>query len=415
MENTEHIRGDRDVPPTETEVANPKAVMDSQDEPHATLPQHEPLWPQVLDALRQRLSNRDVARHFEPITLERIDDEGRAVLQTPDDFHRAWIEDHYLHHLHHALRQAVGVEAVLLQARSASPSPPRSRAAGSRHGQASQDPAAPPPPPPRQLQLFPQTVQRFAEDACAVPSLVLRSALFGIVQRGKREHFERVTLASWPQTTMIFTGEQLDQADLDLWAAALSLAHGADLDAEIPISLRGLLNTAGKVWSKGSRRWLDRAALRLQSCLVEIETPQIRYRGNLLARLGKRTCDGHYVLRLDPGLRHLLDDGFSIQHWTWRGQLQKDLTKWLMGYLATHYAPADDPHQIGIPRLYDLCGSSRSRMRDFVADIRAALGELCSLGMLDPRHTAVVQGKNNLKLVCVRRYDHRPLVQLAAA
>ena len=48
------------------------------------------------------------------------------------------------------------------------------------------------------------------------PSCVLRSALFGVVQRGRRKALEREILATWEGVTLRYTGWRLDQADLDV-------------------------------------------------------------------------------------------------------------------------------------------------------------------------------------------------------
>ena len=52
------------------------------------------------------------------------------------------------------------------------------------------------------------------------PSCVLRSALFGVVRRGKRSYLERQIIAIWANTTIRYTGMRLDQADLDVWLTA---------------------------------------------------------------------------------------------------------------------------------------------------------------------------------------------------
>ena len=74
-------------------------------------------------------------------------------------------------------------------------------------------PSAPKPPPKPapvvRLPLWPAELR-------TCPSCVLRSALFGVVQRGRRKALERAILATWEGVTLRYTGWRLDQADLDV-------------------------------------------------------------------------------------------------------------------------------------------------------------------------------------------------------
>jgi hypothetical protein len=49
-----------------------------------------------------------------------------------------------------------------------------------------------------------------------VPNSIIRSALFGIVRRGRRMYVEERKIASIVGIDIIYSGPQLDQADLDV-------------------------------------------------------------------------------------------------------------------------------------------------------------------------------------------------------
>ena len=239
-------------------------------------------------------------------------------------------------------------------------------------------------------------------DARMAPSSILRSSMFGVVQRGKRQTFQRELLASWPDCSIYYTGEQLDQADLDLWMAAIQMARGEDINKAIPISLRKLMEAAGKSWGKSTRLWAERSTERLIQCCVIIETPSFTYKGNFIHALMKDHQTNKYTLRLNPDLIKLFKNGFTAQSWVPRKNLKRDLSKWLMGYVSSHKATKDRPHEISISKLYKLCGSTTARQRDFVTALRAALKELIDNDILIDDLSLITKGKQELKLVFVR-------------
>ena len=77
------------------------------------------------------------------------------------------------------------------------------------------------------------------------PSCVLRSALFGVVQRGRRQYLQNQIVAAWADTTIRYTGIRLDQADLDVWLTALHLSREQGLGARVVCSERAFLRALG--------------------------------------------------------------------------------------------------------------------------------------------------------------------------
>ena len=104
----------------------------------------------------------------------------------------------------------------------------------------------------------------------ACPSCVLRSALFGVVQRGRRKALERAILATWEGVTIRYTGWRLDQADLDAWLAALHLAREYHLGVRVLVTVNAMLRTIGRCTGKHDHEWFKGAVARLTACAVEI-------------------------------------------------------------------------------------------------------------------------------------------------
>ena len=61
------------------------------------------------------------------------------------------------------------------------------------------------------------------EQARGIPNLCLRSALFGVIQRGRRKAVKGEMVAAVKGLSLRYTGWRLDQGDFDVLAHALHL------------------------------------------------------------------------------------------------------------------------------------------------------------------------------------------------
>src|SRR5690606_12827983 len=73
----------------------------------------------------------------------------------------------------------------------------------------------------------PERLPVWAESARAVPNGMLRSALVGSIGRGRRQYLREEKIASLQGIAVYYTGERLDQGDLDAW---LSILHCTRLE-----------------------------------------------------------------------------------------------------------------------------------------------------------------------------------------
>jgi len=211
------------------------------------------------------------------------------------------------------------------------------------------------------------------EEMRACPSCVLRSALFGVVQRGRRKYLKRQIIATWPGTTIRYTGVRLDQADLDVWLTALHLSREQGLGTRVVCSGRAFLRALGR--KTGNKEWLKDSLARLTACAVEITYQTKTYWGSLIEKGCRDEGTGQFAILLNPELAALFDN-MTWQEWEIRRGLNRDLAKWLQGYIASHQAIANNPHRIGLERLRDLCGSETGERWRFRQQIREAMQEL---------------------------------------
>lgn len=221
-----------------------------------------------------------------------------------------------------------------------------------------------------QLPLWPEP-QRVA------PNAILRSALFGVVRRGKRRFVEGETLlvSAWSGSSIRFMGQQLGQYDLDVWLQALHIARQQDLgDANgIRFTARSFLKAMGRKYSGDAAHVLFRSFERMVACAVTIRVGKVRYMGSLVESLVQHEPTQLYVLRLNPKLRALFGTGNTRMDWATRLALPTDLSRWMHGYVLSHRATKASPHRIGVATLRDLSGSTAAALWKFREHLRRAM------------------------------------------
>ena len=208
----------------------------------------------------------------------------------------------------------------------------------------------------------------------AVPNGVLRSALFGVVGRGRRRYLERESMASVDGIEVTYTGMRLDQADLDVWEQCLQIARDQPLGTQISITAHSFLKAIGRSTGKSAHEWLKNITSRLSATTVEITQGRWTYGGSLVDEFYRDDATGRYVITLNPKLVALFQpDGYTEIEWEQRRALKKQpLAQWLHGFYSSH-AKA---HPIKVSTLRDLSGSENSQLRGFRRDLKQALEAL---------------------------------------
>lgn len=223
---------------------------------------------------------------------------------------------------------------------------------------------------PMQLPLWAETVR-------GVPNAVLRSALFGAIKRGKRAFQQRVKKASVESVTVIHTGPQLDQADLDVWEQCLQLARTGGLGTRIQFTASGFLKAIERAGGKSQHEWLKGAFARLSSSVVEVADGKRSYFGPMLHRGVRDEETGHYVIEMNPDIVKLFGaDGWSSIEFEARRALKKQpLAQWLHGFYSSHARP----FPMKVETLHRLCGSESQQLKHFKAELKQALERLTAV------------------------------------
>ena len=235
---------------------------------------------------------------------------------------------------------------------------------------------------PLQLPLWPEASR-------GVPNVALRSALFGAIRRGPRSYLESEHIAALDGVEILYTGQRLDQGDLDVWETLLHITRLQNMGEQCRFSAAEMLKKLGKTnsggradarkapekgkgkWSGGNRDVLHKRLLRLKATAVEIRCGSLTYAGSLIGELYKDEVTQYYVVILNPKLIALFEkDQFTNIDWNVRQELNgKPLAQWLHGFYASHAKP----HPISIRTLRAICGSGVDDIYKYAQTLRVAL------------------------------------------
>jgi len=143
-----------------------------------------------------------------------------------------------------------------------------------------------------QLPLWPEPVR-------GAPNSFLRSALFAAIQGKGRKQMKRELLATMQGVTVRFTGQQLDQSDLDVWEQSVHLARFNPVGNICCFTGYAFLKALRRNTGNAEYQGLDDAIERLIACAVIIQTGQKEYVGNLIGSCLRDKATRRYRLAPD--------------------------------------------------------------------------------------------------------------------
>ena len=220
---------------------------------------------------------------------------------------------------------------------------------------------------PARLPLWPDAVR-------AVPNGFLRSALFGAIAKGKRRYIDGEQLAALDGVEIRYTGQRLDQGDLDVWESVLHAVRLQELGSQCRLTSYALLKLMGLTDTGKNRATLNKRITRLVASALTVKQGRYTYIGSLIAGAAKDEETQEWVIELDAKLRPLFAaDQFTQIEWAVRHALNgKPLAQWLHGFYASHAKP----FPLKIETLHRLCGSEAGEMWKFAQTLRKALDDV---------------------------------------
>jgi hypothetical protein len=219
------------------------------------------------------------------------------------------------------------------------------------------------------------------DDKRAMPGDFIACALFSCLQGKDSEYVERQTLASINGLSVSFTGRRLTQVHADVWEAIMHLSRQLPEGSLVKFRARQLLRLMGRQ-TGGKQRddlnlWIEQ--LTATSVVIRDEANRQRFRGSLLPRSAERDGDDDtlYVVDINRDLARVLSTNLFLVEWDKRQKLQqKPLASWLQRHFSRFQKP------ITATELYRLSGSTTKRLVDFRKQLRVALGDLETIGVL---------------------------------
>ncbi|MDR3383929.1 plasmid-related transcriptional repressor protein [Cupriavidus basilensis] len=181
----------------------------------------------------------------------------------------------------------------------------------------------------------------------AMPNHIARSSLFAPVARGRKKMHTGTILVSRADAVIKFWGEQLDEAQADVWMQAMHEAIRAPLGESVTINRAAFLRAIGRDTGNWQYGWLHRTMLALTFAMLVIEAtkagkPKMSIgHNNALHMIEGFTYNSEseeYILRIDPRWRTMFGNReFALIDWDKRLQIKQgqDMAKALQRLIAT--------------------------------------------------------------------------------
>lgn len=202
----------------------------------------------------------------------------------------------------------------------------------------------------------------FSDDSRITPNAFLRSSLFGIVKTGGRVRLENFKVHSMSQYEIFYTGEQLDQNDLNLFDALVFMSKMDSTEVTLESSLYNICNFMGIYKSKSGRDAIKDSIIRLTKANIEIRYQKMFYYGSILNDFYVDKKTGKLFITFNKKILSIFaTNDYTIRNIEIKRELGKNqLASWLFNFYETH----QNPMPFKIEFLKNLCGSG-SEMKIF--------------------------------------------------
>lgn len=220
----------------------------------------------------------------------------------------------------------------------------------------------------------------------AIPTELTRSALFSLPRKGDRLYFLRKPLACRSDMSLRYTGEQLDQADCDVYLACVFLARGSPIGMNIKASANDLLQVLNRPSGGSSRRTILASLERLTKGHLDL---RIRRQG----RIYEFSMSLIYMLPPDEGGRRrwfrLDPDGYKLYRnlsyvdLAKHQQLKTSMARALHLYAVSHRR--EKPHDVRIGELQNWMGYA-GKSEQFLFHFKRSMEQLREVGIIEEPH-----------------------------
>lgn len=213
------------------------------------------------------------------------------------------------------------------------------------------------------------------------PSEPLRSALFGIGSRKRRTQCEMRPVFACGDTQITYTGEYLNQGDLDVFMAALKMVRDVGKWG-ISFNLLDFQKLLGLSKCGSSGTYIKKSLTRLHTGSVVFENKErkISYHGHFIDAFSQEETTGKYSVRINPEIGQLYRTGCTCIDWEKRRKIKSDLGRRLQTLILSHKASAENPQRYRTETLKKLCDSVIRDNDKFKDAVRKRMRDLQVLG-----------------------------------
>lgn len=182
----------------------------------------------------------------------------------------------------------------------------------------------------------------------AMPNHIARSSLFAPVARGRKKVHKDTVLQTRGDAVIKFWGEQLDEAQADVWMQAMKEAQRQPLGTPIVINRADFLRSIGRNTSGENYRWLHRTMQDLAFAMLVIEVTKADGKPklsigktralHLIAGFDYDEASEEYTLTIDPRWHAMYGNReFALIDWEKRREFgrNQDMAKTLQRLVAT--------------------------------------------------------------------------------
>ena len=199
---------------------------------------------------------------------------------------------------------------------------------------------------------------------------LLRGTLFGIFHDKDRPNVKGLQVCSMRGIYLSYTGELLNQLDLDVLIEVLHLGRGKKAGDDIKVSREELIRRLGLKSSGQTIQLLHERIERLLGGIVWVRTNNENFQGGLISSVRWHDVTGEMVFTLHKEIVNLFPNN------TWaqfnpkvRNALGKNLlARWLHAHYATHV----HPYPMTVETVHQLCGSEQSNPIEFRRQLKTA-------------------------------------------
>lgn len=257
----------------------------------------------------------------------------------------------------------------------------------------------------------------FPDDTRATPNVLLRSAVFGVLAKRKRElatgrktatsaraqpaKKTRQVVAPRPLVNdleipcldsaryrIFFTGELLDQADRDVYELLIYLCKAQPIGTNCLFSSNNFLKLIDRPNSKAGYDWLEDSFKRLLKATIVIyqlsaegEDKKL-FGGHFVDALKQDSATKKWTIRLGPELYALYTQGARFTYYPVEHRLPlkgQPLASWLQGFFCTHVTSIP----VSLDALVAYSGSENKSLSGFKQKVTNACKKLKSIGIFE--------------------------------